>query len=409
MITTLLKLAWKNVWRNRTRSGVVIGSVTIGIWALLVMLALMQGMIMTYISGSIKRQLSHIQLHNPVWLEERLPEQFAEMTPSLQVALAQLPSGTQVSHRLMVEGMIQTARSTRGIRISGVETDAETVVTGLFDWNMEGDSTQFDSRNALFVGKALAKRMNLTPKTKVVLTFPDVNGELVAGSFKVRGIYTSGNSRLEEMQVYVRSEDLRSLMSVPLDAFHELAILLPDISLADSSAFHLRKAVPDLDVQTYKELSPDLEMYRTQVKISSVIMTSLVMMALIFGILNTMLMAVLERTREIGMLMAVGMKRLWIYLLIIFETIFLAISGLPAGFVIAYFTIHYFETHGLDLTNFSDGLANFGMSAMVYPEVEIGTYFLVSGAVAITAVLASIYPALRAARLNPVQTLHQFG
>jgi ABC-type lipoprotein release transport system permease subunit len=373
------------------------------------MLALMQGMIMTYISGSIKRQLSHIQVHNPEWMEERLPEQYATLTPQLEHVLDVLPAGTHYSKRLMVEGMIQTARSTRGIRITGIETGAETAVTGLFDWNMEGDSTQFTSKNALFVGKALAKRMNLTSKTKVVLTFPDVNGELIAGSFKVRGMYSSGNSRMEEMQVYVRAEDVQALMGIPSGAFHELAILLPDIAMADSSAALLRHAAPGLDVQTYKQLSPDLEMYRTQVKISSLVMTSLVMLALIFGILNTMLMAVLERTREIGMLMAVGMKRLWIYLLIIFETLFLAISGLPAGLAVAYLTIHYFEKHGLDLTNFSDGLANFGMSAMVYPEVGTGTYIMVSGAVALTAVLASVYPALRAARLNPVQTLHQFG
>lgn len=132
------------------------------------------------------------------------------------------------------------------------------------------------------------------------------------------------------------------------------------------------------------------------------------MLALIFGIINTMLMAVLERVRELGMLMAVGMNKIKIFFMIVLETILLAVLGAPIGLAVGYFVTSYFNKTGINLFFFGqDSMEQFGMSTFIYPTVESQEYLNLALAVMITAVLASIYPAIKAIRLNPVESIRK--
>ena len=131
------------------------------------------------------------------------------------------------------------------------------------------------------------------------------------------------------------------------------------------------------------------------------------MTALIFGIVNTMLMAVLERFRELGMLMAVGMNKLRVYLMILLETVFLGIAGAPIGLLVGWLTIYYYQINGVDLSNYSEGLESFGYASILYPYIETDVYVTVTIGVIITTVIAALYPAWKAVKLKPVEALHK--
>ena len=130
------------------------------------------------------------------------------------------------------------------------------------------------------------------------------------------------------------------------------------------------------------------------------------MVALVFGIVNTMLMAVLERFRELGMLMAVGMNKIRVFTMVLIETLYLGIVGAPLGLLVGWLTIYYYKGVGVDLSNYSEGLESFGYSSILYPYVQGDAYFQIAIAVMVTALVGAIYPAWKAVKLKPVEALH---
>ena len=130
------------------------------------------------------------------------------------------------------------------------------------------------------------------------------------------------------------------------------------------------------------------------------------MSALAFGIVNTMLMAVLERVRELGMLMALGMRRTKVFTMIMVETIYLSTVGGPVGLLVGYLTITYLGQAGIDLTDYSEGLEAIGYESILYPILQPGDYIQIVVGVILTAFLASLYPAWKAIKLKPIDALH---
>jgi len=186
---------------------------------------------------------------------------------------------------------------------------------------------------------------------------------------------------------------------------HELAILLQDVKQVESTEDALQAALPELDVKTYREVSPDLELYESQMQNVSMIYLVVIMLALVFGIINTMLMAVLERIKELGMLMAIGMNKLRVFAMILLEAIMLGLVSTPIGLLLGYLTIWYVGEYGIDLSAYSGGLADYGISQVIYFEIEPQVYWQMAVGVFLTSVLAAIYPAFKAIRLQPVDAL----
>ncbi len=253
----------------------------------------------------------------------------------------------------------------------------------------------------------LAERLGVRLRSRVVLTFQDLSGNITSAAFRVTGLFDTDNNAFDESTALVRREDLNRVLGREGIA-HELAILLEDASLADTVAARLRSRMPGLDVQTYMQLSPEIRLFESQIATSVYIIMVIVMLGLIFGIINTMLMAVLERVRELGMLMAIGMNKVRVFFMIMLETLMLGVVGAPLGILIGAVMIHYYKDQGLDLSQYArEGFSEFGMSAIIYPDVYPGMYVELAIAVFITALLASIYPALKAIRLRPVEALRK--
>ena len=153
------------------------------------------------------------------------------------------------------------------------------------------------------------------------------------------------------------------------------------------------------------EVSPSTALLSGMTGYALGIIMTVLMLGLAFGIINTMLMTVMERTRELGMLMAIGMNKRRTFSMLMYETILLSFLGCPIGMGIAWLTVWYFGKHGIDLSAFSKGLQNFGFSTMIYTSLANKSYLQVSIMVLITAILAAIYPGLKAIRLKPAEAI----
>jgi ABC-type antimicrobial peptide transport system permease subunit len=239
----------------------------------------------------------------------------------------------------------------------------------------------------------------------VVLTFNNINGDITAGAFRIIGIVKSSSLNISQLYAYVKQDDLNNLLEIG-DEIHEIAIVtMPHV--IDSTIVNHYNATYDGDLaEGWRQISPELafmdEMYGSMLYV----LMAIIMTALIFGIVNTMLMAVLERTRELGVLMAVGMNRGKIYMMIMLETIYLALVGAPIGLLVGWLSIKYYQHVGVDLTNYSEGLEAFGYSSILYPYLDSNTYLIVTIGVIVTAIIGAMYPAWKATRLNPVEAIH---
>jgi putative ABC transport system permease protein len=423
-------LSWKNIWRNKVRSLIVMGAMAFGIFGGLFSTAVYKGMSDRRMKEALTKETAHIQLHDPRFMEN--PEVGLTLTdPDGLVAFAEsLPGVKAAAGRLKIMTMINSPSATSGVTLSGIDPEREKRIselhTAVYDsatlavklkitdpavagtWLRDSTGTWFGSaqRNPVVIGEKLARKLKVKVNSRVVLTFQAADGNLTGGSFRVCGIYRMDNKAFEETNVFVRKSDLALLAALPEGSAHEVAVFMDDPKLTDGTLAALRAKYPGLDVVDWKKLLPDLAMLNDQIVLLSMIMIIIIMAALGFGIVNTMLMVVLERVKEFGMLIAVGMSKLKVFTMIILESVLLCITGAFAGMGVGAVVIGIFSRKGIDLTAYAQqGLEAMGFSAVMYPSLTWDFYLIVGILVVVTGLLASAYPAWKALKLNPADAL----
>jgi ABC-type lipoprotein release transport system permease subunit len=399
--------AWRKIWRNKARSMVIMLSVAIGLLAGIGVLALYKGMMKSRVRTVIDSEVAHLQLHHADFKKDYHP---AYLLPGANALLQKVQSYPEVKMavpRSLAQGMLVTTTGSAGIQINGVVPQLEYGASHLREKLIAGDGFHEAKKNEILIGKKLADKMKLKTGSKLVLTFTDTADNLVSSAFRVAGIYQSGNAPLDEANVYVLLTTLNELLLTG-DAFHEIAILLNRDEDLQAVQEKLRSAYPSLLVESWKEISPETELMVKTVDEYSYIIMIVILVALAFGILNTMLMSVLERTKEIGMMVALGTPRLSIFLLVLLETVFLTIAGTPIGLLAAYLITGHYQKHGLDLSGMGkDMMASFGFDTTIYPSFPWEKLIIILILVVGTALLSCLLPALKALRLKPVEALRR--
>ncbi|HAD98178.1 MAG TPA: ABC transporter permease [Cryomorphaceae bacterium] len=400
---TLIKIAWRNIWRNKLRSLVVICSIILGIWAGIFINGFSYGLNRQRTLEAIQSNLSHIQIHDTAWSQDPNIANQLQQSASILRALEDNPQVKAFSSRMLLNGIVASANGNGGAQITGIEPATENRLTGLAEKITEGDFLA-DKKNKILLGKALADKLKARIGSKVVVTFTDREGVIISGAFKVAGIYRGTSSQIEQLKVYVRQQDLQKLLSENI-APHEIALLTSSLETVEPVQQELQRQFPDYTIQSWDELSPELGYADEIMGTMLYLIIGIIMLALSFGIVNTMLMAVLERRKELGMLMAVGMSKRRVFSMILLETLMLSLCGGPLGILLGFLTIWYTGSTGIDLSVFAEGLQSFGISSVIYPSIETSFYFGTGLLVVVMALLSSLYPARRALKLNPIEAI----
>jgi ABC-type lipoprotein release transport system permease subunit len=265
----------------------------------------------------------------------------------------------------------------------------------------EFNRKELDRYGLRITDKALDYRI----RNKVQITISDKEGTPIQGIFRVCGIYKTTNTGFDQTAVFVNVGELAKLYGGTDILTHEIAILLNNIDDADIVKEKLGRISGDNSVMTWKELAPDAAMMNDFMIIYYFIFIGIIMLALAFGIINTMLMAILERTKELGMLMAIGMNRRRIFKMIMLETVFLTIVGAMTGMLSGWIIAEALGKTGIHFTGWGEGFEAIGFAARVYPVVTPGFFVFITIMVIVTAIISSIWPARKALKLNPVEAL----
>jgi ABC-type lipoprotein release transport system permease subunit len=260
---------------------------------------------------------------------------------------------------------------------------------------------ELDSYGLKIIDKALDYRIRI----KIQITISDEAGTPVQGTFRVCGIYKTTNGSFDQATVFVNSGELAGLYDGSTILTHEIAILLNDIENADFVKEKLTGISPDNTISTWKELAPDAAMMNDYMIMYYFIFIGIVMFALAFGIINTMMMTILERTKELGMLMAIGMNRMRVFSMIMLETIFLTLVGAVVGMLSGWVIVEALGKSGIHFSTWGEGFEAIGFAATVYPVITPYFFIIITLMVIVTAIISSVWPARKALKLIPVEAL----
>lgn len=402
----ILSIAWRNIWRNKLRSLVVILAVALGLFGTLFMIAISNGMVEQKISESIHNEISHIQIHNPEFIQDNSLQYPILQAASILSRAADLPGVAGITSRIKTTAMASTASTGTGIIVNGIDPGSEVKVTNIHRNVIEGDYFEKESRTPhILVSQKLATKLKARMGSKIVITIQNVRGDLVNGLFRVTGIYKTSNSMFDEPNVFVLKDDLAGLTGFDPSQATEIALLMEETEQTEQAVAGIEGIVPGLSVLPWHILEPTLNMLSSMMDQMSFFLLAIILAAMAFGIVNTMLMSILERTRELGMLMSVGMNRKKIFAMIMLETILLSVVGTAAGVGISAVTIGATSTNGINFAAWAEGFESMGYSALVYPTLYPSLYATLTFMVIGTAILASIWPARKALKLKPAEAV----
>jgi ABC-type lipoprotein release transport system permease subunit len=467
-------ISWKNVWRNKIRSLVVIVAATLGIICGVLVVGIMEGWVEQRLHDAIYNEVSHVQIHNTGFLKNEEIDLTVQYTSEIFSVLNQISGLRGWVSRTKIVAMANTPWANSGVFIYGIDPEKEKRVSEIYkkivrgageylDKNKPGEilisdktaemlklkqycltpavserlrkagvpdrtlskldsirdqrfRSPRDFREALkyllsrkeldrFGREIMDSALDYRIRNKIQLTLSDRHGTPVQGTFRVCGIFRTTNTGFDQSSVFVNARELADLYGGPDVLIHEIAILAEDVDNADSIRQKLAGITRLNTVNTWKELAPDAAMMNDFMIIYYFIFIGIVMFALAFGIINTMMMTILERTRELGMLMAIGMNRRKLFSMIMLETIFLTAVGAAAGMLAGWLLVASLGRTGVHFASWGEGFEAIGFAATVYPVITPSFFIFISVMVIATAIISSVWPARKALKLDPAEAI----
>ncbi len=380
-------------------------AIALGITAGVFITAFYMGMTRQRIDKVIRTEISHIQIHHPEFRQNNDVNNLIPDAGNIVSEINSMPEVEGVSRRLIIFSIVATAETSAGIKISGINPSEEMKVTNLHEKLVEGNYLTEGKRNTVLIGRKLAAKLKVRLGSKVVITIQDIHNNLTRGSFRIAGIFDTHSTVFDEANIFVRYDDLTGLTDVPEGSAHEIAVRVKNIDQVKPLSDRLISKYASNEILPWTEISPEISTLNAAMDLYMYIFILIILLALIFGLVNTMLMVVLERIKEIGMLMAVGMNRIRIFSMIVLETVFLTLTGGVTGVIVGTMISKYYETHKIDLSFWGPAYEDLGWDSWTYTSVDYGLLVNVTILVLITGIIGSLYPAYRALQNNPAEAL----
>lgn len=413
----LFQLAWRNLWRNPRRTLIAMAAIGLGYAMLMFVACLMAGLRQQMIESGTDLVLSDIEVHGPEYYPDRPIHQTLGGREGTDVSalLATITGDPRVyaaAPRVYGYGLASAARQPAGVELLGVVPHQEQKVTVLHTRMVKGSYLTEQMPKGIVIGDTLATTIGVEVGSEIVLLTQAANGAMGNDLYTVTGMFHTGLDAMDQGLVLMSLAALQELLRLPAGRVHEIAIKLHDITAATATATALEVQLSNtlpVRVRAWPELVPELADYVQFNRRVTFMLFFIFFLLAVIGIVNTMLMAVIERTRELGMLMAVGMRPAQVVGLIMAEAASLAGASLVLGGALGAPLLWYLQVHGLHLGGDLDeiSLAGVMVGHLWYGQQDFLAYTQAALGLGVTALVSALYPALRAARLRPTQALRK--
>ncbi len=407
-------LAWRNLWRNHRRTLIMLLAITLGVWSMIFMTAMLRGMVEGMLDDGIHNLPGHLQIHNPDYMDDpSVVNSFAAPDEAF-LAVLNDPKVSSWTMRVKVPAVISSERDNRGVTLLGVDPDSAIVTekgeSGRQGFNPDniiaGEFLHDDNNKGIIIGARLAEKLETRLGKRIVIMSQDPDNNIVDRGFVITGIYQSSVPTYEETYVYADRARVQKMLGLG-SQISEIAIMGEDYRDITLLADYIKHNAPaELQVQTWKELDTYLATMMDVMDGFVLVWIIVVFLALSFGLVNTLVMAVFERIREIGLMQALGMRSSTVLFIILLESLLMIFLGLLLGNVASVLTLELIKD-GIDVSVVAEGMEMFGASTVLYPVLLLSDVILANVVVIILGILTCLYPAWRASGYDPIVALNK--
>ncbi len=399
----IIKVALRNVLRQKRRSLLTILTMLGGFALAAVSISWGDGTYAHVIRMFTRNQLGHIQVHQQGYLDQRSLYKTIDNVKQIGDSIATLDGVIGWSPRLFAAGLASVAEQASAVQITGIDPELENAATRFDRKVSEGQTLPRQAEHKVLLGRGLAQRLKASIGDSLVIVSNAADGSIANDIYLVSGIVESGNSLSDQLTLYMHLMDAQELFWLQ-GQVHELAVIVDDLDSVDPLTEQIQQQLPSgLNAASWKEFARSFYIAMQADKKGSYIALGVVLLVVAVGVLNTVLMTVMERRREYGMLRAIGTTPAQIVRMVIWEVLCMAAIGIAGGLVVAYLAAYYLLIEGIPMPEpFTWGGVQF---THMYAELSAHIFWVPALAVVVTALVVSLFPAIRAAHVAPAKVM----
>jgi len=404
--TRILKMAWRNIWRNRRRTLVTSGAMTLALFVLILYTGLVEGYLQNLERNILDLEVGDVQVHAGDYREK--PSLYTRIKGVASLLAELEKNGYRASARLLGGGLVAAGESSAGASLRGLDIERDSQVSDIGNHVAQGEWLDPAEPNGVALGRRLARTLSVEPGDELVVLSQATDGSIANDLFTIRGVLQGISDGTDRGGVFMTADAFRDFFVLP-DGGHQIIVRRPAEEELDRTAGTVRELAPELDVKTWRELMPTLASLLDSTRGMIQIVFFVVYIVIAILILNAMLMAVFERIREFGLLKALGVEPRLVVTIILVESALQTGLAILVGLTLSLPGLWYLTEVGIDVGTLG-GMSMMGIAfnpiwyAVVTPLTFVGPIF----ALVFMVFIAVCYPALKAARISPVEAMrHQ--
>ena len=405
-----LMIGWRNLWRNKRRSLVVISAISLGIFAMLLAMSIMNGMNNQMVENTIKTSLGHVAIHYEGFHNDMKLKYSFKPKPHIMKAVKDNHYVKHYTKRVKFEAMIRSSEASQGVVIMGIDPENEKKVSSIYEYTLKKEGSSFlesPDSDEILISTTMADKLDLLVGDRLVVMFQDTGRELTGNAFTVKGLFQTPISSFDKYVVYTGINTLQKMTGLE-NRISEISIITHKKEQVDVAAAQMREDLSEkqLEILTWKNMAPSLVRSVALFDTMMYIFFAIIFITVIFSIANTLIMAIMERFHEIGVMKSIGTRPSWIGGMVMFEAVNLGLVGLAAGMAAAILVISLLGTTGIDFGFYAESMRMWGTGTVIYPSLKTMDFVVSALIVFANTIIAAIYPALKAARIKPLDALH---
>jgi len=400
----LTTLGWRNLWRHPRRTFVILFAITLGVWFMIISAGMMIGIIEQQLRDTIFNLTGHVQIHHPDYRSDPAIEHSMNSPEDNLLKTLNAPVIKQWSSRVRLPAVVLSERESRGVTLLGIDPFREQGLSFIGEPVVEGRNLTSVEDKGIIIGRRMAEKLETRIGKRIVIMSQGKDGEVADRGFRIVGLFQADLEATETAYVFTGLETAQKLLGIDGE-ISEISIITATRENLAPLVKNLKTANPQLQIMSWQELEPLIVSALKVYDNFMLIWYLIIFTAMAFGLTNTMLMSVFERTREIGLFQALGMRPGFIVGQVMIETLILLLTGVILGNVTGWFTTDIIFADGIDLSQYARGMEAFNMSSVMEFKLELSDIITINSLVIILGLLASLYPAVKAARYVPVEAI----
>lgn len=407
-------MAWRNVWRNPRRTWLTVSAICFACMVLIFMLSFQFGSYETMINSSIKINTGHIQVQTQGYFDKKSMRRVVNSPDAVIRMISRIDHVEAVTARANTFSLVSSDDRTYGALVVGIdplhEVDVSTLTHLIRNGRFLSDTSEDENSDNALIGSLLARNLKVGLGDELTILGQGRDGSVAASILTVAGIFESGIDEFDRNTLHIPIKTFQAVYAMA-DAVHEIVVnvdSLHDVPVVKQEIINGLKKIPEgktLVVMDWDELVPGLTQ-AIQIDLTmGIVFWVLLVLVVAFSILNTFLMAIFERTREFGVMMAIGTTPGRLVKLLLYESNFMTMTGITLGVLIGCGLTLIFQIYGIDVSGSSEILKQYGITGRIYPQLSLITAFAGPLLVWMITITVALYPVLKIKRLKPVEAM----